>query len=242
MIRDDDVLKLVAKDPLQALPVMGFFNNYKLEEVFRAAGLIMLTGTSDHNWVYFLGDNKQGLGSVLKQSSFSYRYYANVEQWMLPVFSKDFKLQWELKTLRYYLEENTAAHPPRYECQSIEASEAGYILEHSPYKKYTSLNYIKSQLQNDISSGIWIDNHLSGWALTHDDGSLGFLNILPQHRKKGLGEALVNSLVIKRKKEKKPVFVNIEPNNLPALKLVEKLGFSFDRITSWVKATRRIKV
>ena len=100
---------------------------------------------------------------------------------------------------------------------------------------FTSTEYVKDRLARDISAGIIVDNKLVAWGFTHDDGALGFLHVLPEHRKKGYGMDIVRILIQMRQDEKKSVFCNIVPENTASIYLVKKLNFVFDRNVSWIK-------
>lgn len=80
-----------------------------------------------------------------------------------------------------------------------------------------------------------VNNKLVAWGLTHDDGSLGFLQVLDAHRNKGLGQQILLELIRQKRELKEAVFGNIIPENLVSKHLVEKLGFEIDRKMSWIK-------
>ena len=80
-----------------------------------------------------------------------------------------------------------------------------------------------------------MNNNLVAWGFTHDDGALGFLHVLDDFRNKGYGIDILLVLIQMRKKEKKPIFGNIVPENIASTKLITKLGFKLDCKTSWIK-------
>lgn len=232
---DAELKRLLAQKPLQSLPVLGFFDNYPLQKWLRHGDFLLLSGTSDYPWAYLCGDNPEDLLALLEKFDFQSLYFANVEEWMLPVLTHTRKIEWKLSTHRYYLPDNKEVEHPDYISKPLDGSMANYIFERSAYKDFTSEDYIKGRIDKDVSAGIWIDGELVGWGLTHDDTSLGFLNVIPAYRGQGLGESLLRYLVILKRQKDKPVFVNIEPHNHQSINLVKKLGFAFDREVSWVK-------
>jgi GNAT superfamily N-acetyltransferase len=232
---DAKLKELLETMPLQSLPVIGFFQNYPLEKVFREGDFLLMCGTSDYQWAYLCGDNPEELFEVLEQFNFATPYFANVEDWMLPAITHMHRIDWKLTTHRYYLLDDKFIEPPAQTFQRLEPGMARHIYELSAYKDYTSEGYIRDRLDKDISIGLWQDGELVGWGLTHDDASLGFLNVLPQWQAKGLGEAILRALILKKREMDLPVFVNIEPHNIQSINLIKKLGFSFDRQVSWLK-------
>lgn len=232
---EPEILNLLQKDSLQNLPVMGFFENYPLEKHLLHGNSLILVGTSDYSWAYLSVSNVDELNVLLERFAFESLYFANVEEWMIPSLTANHRIEWKLATNRYYLPDEVEISPSDYECTPLHESMVSYIFRHSPYKDFTSEDYIKQRLHKDISAGIWVDDKLAAWGLTHDDGSLGFLNVLSGYRGQGMGEIIFTSLIIAKRKKHKPIFVNVEAHNLQSVNLLIKLGFIFDRSVSWIK-------
>lgn len=232
---DRQVIEFLLSKPLQSLPILGFFQNYKLDKVVKQGDFLLLMGTSDFPWAYLCGDNPEDLYMVLEKFNYETSFFANVEEWMLPILTHIKKIEWKLSTHRYYLTPERIVDPPEMISRRLDPSMSSYIFENSAYKDFTSEYYIQERLKLDVSAGIWIDGKLVGWGLTHDDTSLGFLNVLPEYRGKGLGESILRALIIEKRSQKDNIFVNIEPHNHQSINLIKKLGFSFDREVSWLK-------
>ncbi len=232
---DARLKSLLSKRPLQSLPVRGFFSNYPVVKHLKQGDFLLITGKSDYVWAYLCGENPEELLQLLDKFGYETLYFANVEEWMLPALTHVRKIEWKLTTHRYYLSDEKTVETPDYVSQALDPAMAEYIYSHSAYKDFTSEGYIRERLVKDVSAGIWIDGELVGWGLTHDDTSLGFLQVIPRYRGQGLGESILRFLIMDKKTKKKPVFVNIEPHNHQSINLVKKLGFDFDREVSWVK-------
>lgn len=232
---DAEIHGLLLSKPLQSLPVIGFFQNYPLEKVVRHGDFLLLMGTSDFTWAYLCGDNPEDLLQVLDTFNYQTTHFANVEEWMFPILTHHHNIEWKLSTHRYYLPQDRQLPPPDAASRRLDVSMAEYIYENSAYKDFTSDVYIRERLKKDVSAGIWMDGKLVGWGLTHDDTSLGFLNVLPDYRGKGLGENILKALIYEKRLRKDNIFVNIEPHNHQSINLIKKLGFSFDREVCWVK-------
>jgi GNAT superfamily N-acetyltransferase len=232
---DAEIISMLEKNPLQNLPLLGFFKNYPLEKTFKEDDVVLLTGTSDFTWAYISGSSPAALRNVLDAYGYQSPYFANVEDWMLPVITHERPMEWKLTTIRYYLTFDKPVAPPAEPCKPLSIDMVPYIFENSSYKDFTSESYIRDRLEKDISAGIWRDDALVGWGMTHDDSSLGFLNVLKNFQGKGLGENLLRCLIHQKREQNQPVFVNIEPHNHQSINLVTKLGFTQDRQVSWLK-------
>lgn len=232
---DEELKAQFEKDFSRNLPILGFFSDYGLEKIFRNNDSFILQGKSDYTWAYLSVTEPDDLRVLLEKFDFSTLYFANVEDWMLPQLSQKHRIEWKLTTQRFFLSADTAFETPENKCTPLDKSFVNYIYRHSPYKDFTSEDYIRERLERDVSAGIWLNEDMIGWGLTHDDGSLGFLNVLSAHRGKGVGEAILRCLIHAKRKQHKPVYVNVEPHNKESLSLLKKMGFEFDRIVSWVK-------
>ncbi|MFW5707826.1 MAG: GNAT family N-acetyltransferase [Bacteroidota bacterium] len=230
-----ELLDQLRKHPVSNLPVIGFFENYPLDDVVKYHESMILTGTSDYPWAYLSVPNHNDLEGLLEKFAYTSLYFANVEEWMIPQLTRKRRIEWKLLTNRYYLPEDTEVKPTEQSWAPLDQSHVGYVFQNSAYKDYTSELYISERLARDISAGIWVNDVLAAWGLTHDDGSLGFLNVISEYRGQGLGEAVFRTLINAKQAAGKPVFVNVEPQNKQSINLLEKLGLVFDRPVSWIK-------
>ena len=232
---ETEILNLLKRNPVQNLPVLGFFENYPLEKHIVYGSSMILIGNSDYSWAYLSVVDENELDVLLGMFAYESLYFANVEEWMIPSLTKKHRVEWKLATHRYYLPGEVEILPMDYEWTPLQESMVNYIFKHSPYKDFTSEAYIKQRLHKDISAGIWVDDKLVAWGLTHDDGSLGFLNVLSGYRGQGMGELVFTSLILAKRQKQKPIFVNVEAHNKQSVKLLSKLGFIYDRPISWIK-------
>jgi 8-oxo-dGTP diphosphatase len=195
----------------------------------------LISGRSDHLWAYISSADPRECRILIQKFNFATRYFASLENWMLPLIKKRKKLEWELDTLRYILPDYVKIDDPAYNIKELKPEHGEDIFQNTNYQEFTSVDYIKERIETGISGGIFEDEKLVAWGLTHDDGALGFLHVLPDFRRKGLGSEIVKYLINKKRSYNEPVFANIEPDNIKAINLVEKLGFVFDREIYWIK-------
>lgn len=88
-----------------------------------------------------------------------------------------------------------------------------------------SFEYIRERLENGPAIGAFKDGKLVGWALTHDDYSMGMLTVLPEYRRQGIALDMTLALIEElRRLGKKPI-AHIEKGNGMSMPLVRKLGF-----------------
>ncbi len=106
-----------------------------------------------------------------------------------------------------------------------------YILEKECFSDAWSLTSLEAQLSSE--QAVWLiyeeDNKPVGYALGTEvcgEAELYRIAVLSSHRRKGLGELIINSFLEKcceRKAEK--VFLEVRSKNIPAISLYKKSGF-----------------
>ncbi len=232
---DSSISEILKVIPSKNIASTGYFQNYPVTEYFKEGDSALILGKSDHIWAHIVSSEESELSDLLHKHHRMTKYYHSVEDWMIPCILQYGTVDWILSTNRYILDDNIECDPREMSSEKIELELAPYIWEHSSYKSSTSSEYIEERLNKDISAGIMVDKKLAAWGLTHDDGSLGFLHVLNEYRSRGYGKSILLSLIHQRRKEGKPVFGNIEPENLNSIRLASKLGFTFDQKSSWIK-------
>lgn len=232
---DQTILEHFRKDPIRNLSIIGFFEENEPLKVFHEGETYVLTGKSDEEWTYISSSSPEELEKLLTIHGLPSKYFASLEDWMLPVIVKNYKPDWVFSSYRYFLPDNISVTNPEINTISLNGEWANYLFAHYLYKKYSSRDYIRERLEKGISAGIMINKQLVSWGLTHDDNSIGMIHTLDNFRRKGYAEVVLRSLIQKKRELKRTVFLNTEPENVNPQYLVKKLGFQFDRITHWLK-------
>jgi ribosomal protein S18 acetylase RimI-like enzyme len=232
---DKRLAEILHNDPKKNIATIGFFENFPVEDYYFEGDSAFIYGKSDNFWAHVVSSSEKEFQILLEKHFQKTNYYYSVEDWMIPILLKFGKEDWIMETNRYILREDVSVKLPGLNATKIDVSYAQFIYENSDYKEYTAVEYVKQRLNASISAGIFEDDQLVAWGFTHDDGALGFLHVLPEHRKKGYAKEVVLSLIRQRRSAGKAIFCNIVPENSVAIDFITKLGFHFDREISWVK-------
>lgn len=102
-------------------------------------------------------------------------------------------------------------------------SDAPVILRHWPYGR--SVRYVFSRIRSLPSVGIRKKGRLVAWALTHDDGSMGFLHVREEYRGQGMARALTVMLCRKLLELGLIPFNYVVQSNRASIQLTESMGF-----------------
>lgn len=226
-----DIATLLKKDLMKNISLVYFMENYA-HSTEQHGDSVILRGKSDRKWTYISCYTEPDLVKIMTRLSLSDKAFAAIEDWMRPQLLKDKKITWELNCHRYYLPKDRIEHSFP-ELPALKPEDAEHIFEKSKYKEILTLDYVKERISNGISSCIREREKLIGWAMNQDDGSMGFLQVLNEHRGKGHAMHLTMDLAKKINVINHIPFVQIETTNTHSLELVKKAGFVFDRKLHW---------
>ncbi len=77
---------------------------------------------------------------------------------------------------------------------------------------------------NGLNSCVRVSDKLVAWAITQDDGAIGFLHVLPEYCKKGYSRCVALDLTSKIGGINKIPFVHIEESNEESMQVAMGCG------------------
>lgn len=107
---------------------------------------------------------------------------------------------------------------------------AEFIVHH--YSKETSIEEITSLMKHYNFYGYFVKGKLVAFIGRHIDGEIGFLEVLPDFRRKGIGTKLINKIV----NEEIPTisYSQVLTDNFKSIQLHHKLGaVQYEKIVYW---------
>lgn len=233
----NDLKVFLQKRPLYNVNVLNFMSQYPIHRICHQDDAILVEGKSDEDWIYLSGENPASLDRLLQTHlGVEDRFFAVIEDWMLPHLLKHGEIDWILSCHKYVLPASTAMTPPvDLHIRELTLADATYIYNHYDYQQYTSIPYIKELIQKSFAYGIEDKGSLVAWIMTHDDGAIGLLHVLTTHRGKGYAKALVNQLANQLRQNNALPFMHIEEDNIASITVAKKCGFKLLCPIHWVK-------
>ncbi|WP_294580422.1 GNAT family N-acetyltransferase [uncultured Thomasclavelia sp.] len=102
------------------------------------------------------------------------------------------------------------------------------------YETAVDEKYLKERLLANVFIGAFVDEKIAGFAGIHDEGSIGFVEVLPQYRHQKIGTALESYLINQRLKNNEDIYLQVAINNDISNCFHQKLGFiQADDIITW---------
>lgn len=228
----EEIKMYLKQDIHKNINIINFMENYPINYIKRVENSVILKGKSDRYWVYISSSFERELKIIKSLLSSWDRNFAVLEEWMIPILIEEDEIKWKLSTMKYIFPDNLEIKENDLETLTLDDVE--YIYYHSAYRAFFSKNYISERIRNGLSACVRIGNKLAAWAMTQDDGAIGFLQVLPEFRRKGYAKLVSKSLISKIRKVNKIPYVQIEEDNIKSISLAKNLGFKKDRLVSWI--------
>jgi hypothetical protein len=143
---------------------------------------------------------------------------------------KGYGLEWEERCCLYYLPEEKYE---QFTCSesalgNIKITDIDIVDEYYTYKGEGSREYLKINIENNPSSVLRNESGSPlSWAMMKEDGSMGVMYTLKEHRKKGYAVTVSKDLIKKIIDFGFQPYVHIVVENTASRKLAESLGLVY---------------
>jgi len=116
----------------------------------------------------------------------------------------------------------------RHEVRPVDPAWAGRIAQlWEP--DWPSEAYVRRRIEAGPSAAVVVDGEPVAWAMTHHEtpwvGMMGFLHVVEEHRGKGYAKSVGSALAKEILRRGKVPALHVYADNVPSLRLSEKLGF-----------------
>ncbi len=145
----------------------------------------------------------------------------------------DFRTQMECYNAAYLKKEPIAyALPEGAEIRLLDESYIDFV--HAHYHMVDDANYIRERIEAGMF-GVFLADEIAGFAGTHDERSMGLLEILPEYRRLGLAYALEAHLINHLLSLGRVPFCQVAIVNDASIRLQKKLGLVIsDQVVYWL--------
>ena len=122
--------------------------------------------------------------------------------------------------------------PEGAEIRKLDARYVDFV--HAHYHMVDDINYIRERIEEDMF-GVFFGEEIVGFAGTHEERSMGMLEILPDCRRLGLATALEAHLINYLISLGRVAFCQVAVYNDASIKLQQKMGLEIsDRVIYWL--------
>lgn len=97
--------------------------------------------------------------------------------------------------------------------------------------------YVQNRIEAGVMYGAFIEGTLTGFVGMHEEGSIGLLEVFPEFRRCGIGEALDRDSINRMLEKGYTPYCQVFTDNKISLHLQEKLGYTFsDKHVWWLES------
>lgn len=122
--------------------------------------------------------------------------------------------------------------PKGAEIRRLDESHLDFV--HAHYHNVDDLAYLRERIGEGMF-GAFVGGRLAGFIGTHDERSIGLLEVLPEYRRLGLAFALEAHLINQLLAAGRTPFCQVSVQNEPSLALQRKLGLELsDAVVHWL--------
>lgn len=232
--RLDSLINLLSKDEERNINILNFIKAYPVSDYGRVGDSAFIRSESNEIWTYISSDSRSELKQLVNRYLSEDTYFAAVEGWMVPILAEGREIRGETYMIQYLLAEEVRLPEPTLHFVPLKVTEAAYVYKNSIYRKYFSLDYVQDRIARGMSVALHMNGQLVAWGITHDDGALGFLHVLPGYRRKGYGSQATLTLAKKVRSRGEKPFAYIEEDNRRAIRLVTRLEFIKQKRVCWL--------
>ena len=223
----------LAADELRNCSLIQFVRANRVLGIERVGGSVLVRGQSDERWVYVSSVRPVELEILATRLVADDDHFAAIEEWMVPILRGDRHLVWRLPMVRFVLPDGADLPAVDGAGGELGAADAPHVYEHSNYREFISVEYARTCVVSGPSVAIREEGLLVAWAMTQDDGAMGFLHVLEGHRHRGYGRRAALALAHQIRDRGRRPFAYVSESNVAAIGLVAELGFVRDRPVEW---------
>lgn len=231
-----EMMEILKLNKIKGINMINFINTYGVEVANIIESGLRIKAKSDVYRNYILPKDEENFQEILKTMGKDEKAFCVFNDWVKNKVIKSGEIEWVISCKKYYfpIDKNIEVNK-KFDIRRLHRDEAEYIHYNYEFRDYIALEYIKERVDKEVSFGIYENNVLVGWVLTHDDGAIGLLNVMKEYRNKGYGEAVVRIIVKELLKKKKLPFAHIEDYNEVSLNLFKRVGMIEEGEIHWIK-------
>ena len=112
---------------------------------------------------------------------------------------------------------------PQIEIRKIGMEYYDFIRQN--YSTLVDEKYLQSRIQTNVFIGAFDQDKIVGFAGIHDEGSIGFVEVIAKYRRKGIARMLETYMINEALKKNELIYLQVELENTVSMRFHEKLGF-----------------
>lgn len=161
------------------------------------------------------------------------RFFCVHQRRLVDVLGKDWDFSFFLECVQsVYLSKEPPAVPALCEFRTLTPDAAEWVCRNY-HNDPEDLEYIRGQMAKGVFIGAYVGERCAGFIGRHDDGSMGFLDVLPEFRRLGMGAALQRRAVGDELERGNVPYGQVVWDNHASLSLQKSVGMTVSSDHLW---------
>ncbi|MBT3182875.1 MAG: GNAT family N-acetyltransferase [Deltaproteobacteria bacterium] len=236
----DEAISLLVNEPVRNLPLINLLKLYPkyVSSIHRVGDAVIIRRSQEVNWTSISYCSENNFKKVLQNITDDDLVFDCLETKYFDLLKGNSEVEWFAHANMIILPDDVQVGEPSHEVASLTLNDADIVNDYWEYKIDNTLDYVKHQIENDISASIRIDGRLVAWGMMHDVGAIGFLYVMEECRGQGHAKSLMSQLINDLRFQKRTPFAFVAVENERSHTLSRKLGFVDSGKYSWMKLVR----
>ncbi len=234
MDKFNQALEIVRRDPVWNANILYFMED-------NPVGFVDIEGES----VVVVGDDPQPRGFVSSRNAEEVKAlmgrfpemvtrFSALEEWVLPLVARGRPLPYYVPADQFILPDSVHFDPPQENIEPLIPQDIETVIRHMTFSADHLRSIIEDRIAHGVTAGIRRKGNLIAWSMTHKDGALGFLGVLPEYRRQGLARELSIYLIGKVRARGRIPMVQVQPKSVESRELGKKMGFVYQKSLVWI--------
>ncbi|GFI41538.1 GNAT family N-acetyltransferase [Thomasclavelia cocleata] len=150
------------------------------------------------------------------------------------IIEEKFGISQEIVAYQYgYLKDTvTLIDVPEIKIKEIGMEYCEFIKEN--YSTPIDEEYLIKRIKANVFIGAFDQDKIVGFAGIHDEGTIGFVEVIEEYRRRKIASMLETYMINKLLEKKELIYLQVEKDNIPSIKLHKKLGYTCSNdIITW---------
>ena len=222
------ILKFLKQDYLNNLDLIYALEHGAKIKYYNQAGIML-----KFEDIYMLAFKDEKIAELLKQIDKCSMLAIHNDKYF-NIINQKWRLNKEIVAYQYgYLKKYVRIiNNPIVEIKEIGREYFEFIKEN--YSTPIEEAYLLERIDANVFVGAFIEKQIVGFAGRHIEGTIGFVEVIKEYRRLGIAQALEQYLMQKLIAENEIIYLQVEVDNYPSMRLHEKLGYErSDDIITW---------
>jgi len=234
-ITRQEAIAILEREPLRHFTMRSLLNGTRSVEIYASGACLLAKDSDSVDGFSFLAVDAEQRCELLLPLITGEEELIHVQGDKAAEFiRRTFRTGHDANCIQLYLPDSIPVMDDTDGIVDLKPEDAEYILSHYDHKDVTTVEYLRSRIRSAPAVGVKVDGILAGFVMTHEELTMGVMQVLPEYRRLGLATRLNAALVLRMRALGHPCLVEIVQGNTASLALAKAVGYVPLQKTHWI--------